>query len=35
MDLSVAFPTQGDQIVFGIMAQLASAHNVVNFQSSD
>ena len=33
MDLAVAFPTQGDEILFGVMAQPTSGHDVVHFES--
>ena len=33
MDMAMAFPTESDEIFFSIIAQLASRHDVVNFQS--
>ena len=33
MDLAMAFPTESDEIFFNVMAQLASRHDMVNFQS--
>jgi hypothetical protein len=33
MDPSVAFPTESDEILFSVMAQLTSRRDVVNFQS--
>ena len=33
MDLPVAFPTQGDEILFSVMAQPTSGHDVVHFES--
>jgi hypothetical protein len=32
MNRSVAFPTKCDEILFGVMAELASRRNVVNFK---
>jgi hypothetical protein len=32
MNGSVAFPTKCDEILFGVMAELASPRNVVNFK---
>jgi hypothetical protein len=34
MDLPVTFPTESDEILFSVMAQSTSQHNVVNFQPS-
>ena len=34
MDLAVAFPTEGDEIFLGIMAESTSGYDVVNFQSA-
>jgi len=31
MDLAVAFPTEGDEVFFSIIAQLTARRNVVNF----
>jgi hypothetical protein len=31
MDLAMAFPTESDEILLGIMAQPTSRHDVVNF----
>jgi hypothetical protein len=33
MDLPVAFPTHGDEVFLGIIAQFAARHDVMNFQS--
>jgi hypothetical protein len=33
MDLAVAFPTEGDEILFSIVPKLTSWDNVVNVQS--
>ena len=34
MDLATTFPTEGDEILLGIMAQPASRHDMANFQSA-
>jgi hypothetical protein len=33
MNLAMTFPTEGDEIFFGIMAKPTSRRDVVNFQS--
>jgi hypothetical protein len=33
VDLPVAFPTEGDEILFRIIAELTSGRDVVNFKS--
>ena len=33
MNASVAFPTESDEILFSVMAQMTSRRDVVNFQS--
>jgi hypothetical protein len=32
MDVPVAFPAKGDEILFGIAAELTSGRDVVNFK---
>jgi hypothetical protein len=33
MDLPVAFPTEGDEVLFSVMAELTPGRDVVNFES--